>query len=1249
MSWVPLHVHSQYSILDSTASIPALVAKAKELGMPALALTDQGNLFGAVEFFKACKGAGVKPILGCELFVAPTSRLEKKRIPGTPPGFPIVLLVKNKKGYQNLCKLSSLAHLEGFYYTPRIDKELLEKYHEGLICLSGPSQSIFSHQIIYDREAELLKEIDWFHRLFGEDFYFEILRHGMSEEAIRRDGMDQESWIYQSHLDYVRNQRKVEAKLRDISLAKGIACVAANDSRYMEQEDWKAHEILMNVQSGETVEIWEKDSYGNLKQRVPNPKRGVLFTHELYFKSPEQMQQLFSDFPEALATSLQIAEKCKFDLDFKTRYYPVFTPPHCEGKGLPEEEREKEAEAFLRKLCDEGVAKRYTTERLAKVQAKYPGKDPLQVVRERLELELNIITSKGMGDYLLIVYDFINWAKRQGIPMGPGRGSGAGSIILYLIGITDIEPLRFNLFFERFINPERLSYPDIDVDICMERRPEVIDYTVRKYGKEKVAQIITFGTMKAKMAIKDVGRVLGVPLMKVNAISKLVPEELGITLDKALEVDPELRTQYETDEEVRQMFDIARRLEGSVRNTGIHAAGMIICADALMEHIPVCVAKDADMMVTQFSMKPVEAVGMLKIDFLGLKTLTAIQKAVDAVEKNHGTHIDWSDLPLEDQKTFDILNQGKTLGIFQVESGGMQELAKQLHIDKFEEIIAVGALYRPGPMEMIPSFINRKHGREPIEIDHPLMEDILLETYGIMVYQEQVMQIASRLAGYSLGEGDVLRRAMGKKDKEEMAKQREKFRTGALANGIDEETSMRIFDKVEKFASYGFNKSHAAAYGYLTYATAYMKANYPGEWMAALMTSDREDLTKVAKVIRECQSMNLAILPPDVNESGKEFAATPKGIRFAMTGIKGVGEGVVDAILEERSRRGPFVSLYDFFKRIDTKKVGKKVVESLIEAGCFDFTGWTRQEMVESSGPMYEAAAQEQKDSAKGVISLFSLLGDQNAERFATAPVIKEQASKQKILKRENELLGFYLTGHPLDDFRHQLQRLSCTPLSEIENLPHDSVCRVAFIVDTCQVKISAKSQRKFAILTISDGLEHLELPIWPELYESKAALLIETQLLYAVIQVDKKEETLRLQCKWLEDLTAVDEAMIQACDIAYDRAKMQAKQFEAREKAMSHKPQGAAAKAPPKKEKLQQLFLKVDADKMRLSHVLEIKSLFRSSSGNTPVEIDFCSGEKSVGSISIDASWGVEWSSQLESKLRALTAFKTLKIEEKI
>ncbi len=1018
MTWIPLHVHSQYSILDSTCSIEGLVAKAKECSLPALALTDHGNLFAAVEFYKACKKAGIKPIIGSELWMAPFSRLDKKRVAGFAAGYPLVLLAKNEAGYKNLCKLSSIGYVEGFYYYPRIDKETLEQHKEGLICLSGSTNGWISSLIMQGKNELLQEEIDWYQSIFGGDYYFEIVRHKMSDEAIQKSEM--ETWAVQSLKEHVRKQEKVIDTLKELSKAKGISLVAANDTHYIEREDAKAHEVLINVQSGEPCLIWERDSEGNPTAKIPNPKRKTYPSEEYYFKTPEEMKALFSDIPEAIENTQKIADQCHVDFDFTKKHYPVYIPPGLEEEELSAEDREKKAGEYLYTLSKEAIASRYTDEMLARVEKNYPGEDPLEIVQKRLDYEFSLISSKGLCDYLLIVYDFIDWAKKRSIPVGPGRGSAAGSIIAYLIGITDIEPLSFHLFFERFINPERMSYPDIDVDICMDRRQEVIDYMIEKYGKNKVAQIITFGTMKAKMAIKDVGRVLSVPLAKVASIAKLVPDELNITLDRALAIDPDLKNVYETDAEAKSVIDMARKIEGSIRNTSTHAAGLIVSAHPITEHIPICTAKDTDMLVTQFAMKPAEQVGLLKIDFLGLKTLTSIQKTVDFIKKNTGKEIDWSSLPLDDQPTFDLLTQGKTLGVFQLESSGMQDLTRNLKIDQFEEIIAVGALYRPGPMDMIPSFINRKHKKEVIEIEHPLMKEILEETYGVMVYQEQVMQIASLLAGYSLGEGDVLRRAMGKKDRKEMAKQREKFLSGAIAKGVQEQVAKEIFDKIEKFASYGFNKSHAAAYAYLSYATAYFKANYPEEWMAALMTSDKDDLSKVAKFIAEAKSMGISMLAPDVNTPGEEFVPDKEGIRFAMSGIKGVGQGVVKAIIQERDK-GPFSSLYDFIKRIDKAVVGKKAIEILTLAGAFDFTRWSRDALRQSVEQIYEETQKQAKEEKLGVQNLFSLIEEKNP--YLDPPDVQQPTSMLDRLQTEKELIGFYLSGHPITEYHSAIQK----------------------------------------------------------------------------------------------------------------------------------------------------------------------------------------------------------------------------------
>jgi DNA polymerase-3 subunit alpha len=1231
--WVPLHQHSQFSILDASCSVEAIAKKASEYGMPAVALTDHGNMYGAVDFYKACVSHKVKPLLGCEVYVAPGLHTEKSKDGRGRTAYHLTLIAKDNEGYHNLCKLSSIGFLDGFYYNPRIDKALLQTYHRGLICLSGCLSSTVAHLALEKDENALLEEIEWYVNLFGEDYYLELQRHKMAENE---EHLLSESWLKQLYHETIQKQEKINNRLVEIGRQRNIKLVATNDTHYIEPSDWHAHEILLNIQSGEPVELWENDSFGKPRFRIPNPKRRVYSSREYYFKSPQQMAELFADLPLAISNTLEVADKCHFAFDFEKKHYPIFIPPHLTKSSFTIKEREHASEVFLKQLCEEGIPKRYTEKVLSKITEKFPGKEPLEVIKSRLDEELSIILSKGMCDYLLIVWDLLHWAKSQKIPVGPGRGSGAGSIILFLIGITDIEPLGLSLFFERFINPERISYPDIDVDICMSRRHELIEYAVQKYGKDNVAQIITFGTMKAKMTIKDVGRVLSVPLSKVNAIAKLVPEELNITLERALEADVELHQMYTTDEEAKRIIDIGLRLEGSIRNTSIHAAGIIISSEALTEHIPICVAKDAEMAATQYSMKPVELVGMLKMDLLGLKTLTSITTCVEEIAKHKNEIIDWTALPLDDPITYQLLQEGRTLGVFQMESGGMQELAKQLGPDRFEEIIAIGALYRPGPMEMIPSFINRKHKREPIEYDHPWMESILSETYGIMVYQEQVMQIASRLANYSLGEGDVLRKAMGKKQIEQMANERVKFRTGALENGIDEETSMKIFDKIEKFAAYGFNKSHAACYGYLTFVTAYLKSNYPAEWLAALMSCDRDDLTKVAKFIREAKSMNIAILPPDINVAGKSFTACKEGIRFALTAVKGVGEQVVDIILEEREKRGTFESFYHFFKRVDLKKVGKKTIELLVAAGCFDFTSWTRKQMIASIEAIYDYAAKEQQEERMGVISFFSLLKREGPHPCEIAPVIEEE-TKHAILAREKELLGFYLTGHPMDAYRSLFKQLSCMELSRVHQLNENTVVRTAFIIEQVQIKISSKNQSKFAILQVSDQVESFELPIWPELYEEKHVLLYENQLIYAVLQLDKREEGMRAQCRWMGDLTKANEAMIREADAAYDKAKaLQAK--------ISHYGEGQRSTKEKQKEKqeekkIEKISIGIDLLKCHLSHILKLKTLLEAHAGRHPVEIHFYKGSEKKATLY--AECGVEVTSEFSTQLSQLTCYK--------
>jgi DNA polymerase-3 subunit alpha len=1224
MSWVSLVNHSQYSVLQSTISIKALVNKAKQLGLKELTLTDSGNLFGAVDFYKTCLAANIRPIIGSQLQMSHTSRLIKTRNLERPNSSSIVLLAKNEVGYRNLCRLSSAGFLEGFYYVPRIDKELLFECSEGLICLSGGLNSYHGYYALRRPDSELEQECNDFVHAFGDDFILQAQRLTMDPADIRQDGVEDEPWLIQKYEEQEQNRLRIEERLFPLARKKNILIAATQESFYLERTDWRAHEILLNIQSGEPSEIWQRDSMGNPVGRVKNPKRDVLASHEHFFKSQDQMEAIFKDYPEAISCTKEIADRCHFNFDFKTKHYPSFVPP--DSKHLVHEPQAL-AEAiskYLTKECHEAIKVRYNSEKLAEVAKISHTNDPMKVILDRLATELDTILGKGLADYLLIVADFIRWAKDQGIPVGPGRGSGAGSIVCYLLGITDIEPLRFHLFFERFINPERVSYPDIDVDICMDRRCEVIDYMLKKYGKENVAQIITFGTMKAKMSLKDVGRVLNVALSKVNLICKMLPEDLNLTLADALN-DQEVKKMYEEDEETRNLFDVAKVLEGCIRNTGIHAAGLIVCGEPLVNYLPLYSSKDAEMPVTQFSMKPAEMVGMLKIDFLGLKTLTSIQKCVEQIEINHNLKINWFELPLDNQAAFQLLNKGRTMGVFQMESAGMQDLARQLHLDRFEEIIAVVSLYRPGPMDMIPSFINRKHKKEPIEYDHPWLEDILSETYGIMVYQEQVMQIASKLAGFTLAEGDVLRRAMGKKDAQEMSSQREKFLEGAKEKGIGDSISALIFDKMEKFAAYGFNKSHAAAYAYIAYVTAYLKANYTKEWMAALMTCDHHDLSKVSKFIAECRAINVDILSPDVNESFQEFRATPKGIRFALNAIKGMGSAVIETIEQQRLKSGFFANLQDFLNQIDLKRVSKKNVELLIDSGAFDFTSWTRDQLQQSLEPLYANAMQVQQDKQKGVMTLFALLDDSKSTAAWQPQEVIHPRSVLQMLLREKELLGFFLTGNPMQVYQKSLNRLSYVPLDTVSQLNQNNVLRTAFVIDEIVIKVSQKTQKKFALLKISDGHERFDLPIWPEFYERYSHLLQENRLLGAVLMAEV-QDSIRLSCRWLVDITQLQESDVQACDDAYDKAKaiMQAP-----------KRRNDTNSSSSVVQKMMTVRLSFHASRMQFSDLLKLSSLIKNHPGKQPVEILFSGSGRKDRILSLPAAYSIQLSSELEKKLK--------------
>ncbi len=913
--FVHLHVHSEYSLLDGAARLEKLVQKAKELRFPALALTDHGNLFGAVDFYTACEKAGVKPILGCELYVAPGSRFERSGQDGSYEGAShCTVLVRNKAGYANLMKLVSKAYLEGFYYKPRVDRELLAQHAEGLLVLSGCLNSEVSRLLSAGDEAKARQTAGWYQEVFGKDYYFmEVQSHGLDEQV-----------------------RVTEGTL-GIARAIGAPVCGTNDSHYLEAEHARAHEALLCIQTGTTM---------------ADPNRWRFSSNEFYLKSADEMRAVFKDLPEAYRNTVAVAERCNVDLAFGQFHLPRYRVP--DGYTL---------DSYLEHLASEGLAKRY-------------GGSPADAVVERLRYELGVVSKMGFSGYFLVVWDFIAYARRQGIAVGPGRGSSAGSLVAYCLEITNVDPIRYGLIFERFLNPERISMPDMDIDFADDRRDEVIRYVVDRYGADRVAHIITFGTMGAKAVIRDVARVLGFSYGDADRIAKLVPSfPLNITLDESLEKSPPLAEQVKRDPRVGELWGVAKALEGCTRHASVHASAVVISDEPLMERVPLYKDPKRPELITGFAMGPIEKLGLLKMDFLGLKTLTVITDAARLVREARGIALDPDALPLDDAKTYQLLTEARTFGVFQLESAGMRDALRRLKPQRIEDIIAMVALYRPGPMDLIEEFVNRKHGRSPIAYEHPLMEQHLQETYGIMVYQEQVMRLAADLAGFTLGEADTLRKAMGTKDRDLMATQREKFVAGCKVNKIDTRKAERIWDLIEKFAGYGFNKSHAACYGLVAYQTAYLKANYPVEFMAALLTSEMDKTDKIVQYIEECRAMGLRVEPPDVNVSGAQFSVADGAIHFGLAAIKNVGATAIESIVKARTADGPFTSLWDFCVRVDLRLVNRRVGESLIKAGAFDSLEAARAGLLSGLDQAMEAGQRSQRDREEGQASLFEAPG----------------------------------------------------------------------------------------------------------------------------------------------------------------------------------------------------------------------------------------------------------------------------------
>ena len=968
--FVHLHIHSEFSLLDGANRIKDLPVRAKELGMDAIAITDHGVMFGAIDFYKACKKEGVKPIIGCEVYVAPRSRTDKQ--PGIDNHYyHLILLAKNNEGYKNLSKLVSLSFVDGYYYKPRIDREILEKYHEGLICLSACLAGEVNQALLSGQNEKAEQVALWHKKVFGDDYYIEIQNNGIKEQVLA-------------------NQKLVQlARKLDIPL------VATNDAHYLKREDAYNHEVLLCIQTG---------------KRMSDEDRMKFDTDELYVKSPEEMAEYFKAFPDAIENTVKIAEQCNVEFEFGHTILPNYDVP-------PEYPTHYD---FLKELCDKGLKKRY-------------GENLSEEIQKRAEYELNIIKKMGYVDYYLIVWDFIHYAKTNGIPVGPGRGSGAGSILAYAIEITDINPIKYGLLFERFLNPERISMPDFDVDFSDERRQEVIDYVARKYGHDHVSQIITFGTMAAKMVIRDVARVLDYPYAEADALAKMIPNEIHITIKKALEQNKELKDRYDTDEQTRKILDIAMGLEGMPRQASTHACGVVITKDPVDTYVPLYV-RDGQIN-TQYIMTTLEELGLLKMDFLGLRNLTVIQNTIDMVKENHGIDVEF-DQDMSDPKVYKLWQDGNTSGIFQFESQGMTNFMKELKPDCLEDLIAGVSLYRPGPMDQIPRYIRGKQNPGHNEYTHPSLEPILNVTYGCMVYQEQVMQIVRDLAGYSLGRADLVRRAMGKKKLDVMAKEREVFIhgqvdengnievPGCVRNGIDEVSANKIFDEMAEFAKYAFNKSHAACYAVVSYRTAYLKAYYPAEFMAATLNSYLGNLDKAPQYIDECKRLGIQILKPDINKSFEKFTVEDGKIRFGLGAIKNVGTIPVENIVKERKEKGEYKSFTDFCERVSELQVNKKCVESLIKAGAFQEFEQTRATLLASFETIIDTIQSGNKKGFNGQVSMFDIGTKQEKEDMEKQKYKfeeYEEMPEKEMLSMEKEMLGIYISGHPLEKMREQI------------------------------------------------------------------------------------------------------------------------------------------------------------------------------------------------------------------------------------
>ena len=1079
--FVHLHVHTEFSLLDGAIRINQLLSKTRNLGMDAVAITDHGNIFGAVQFSRQAKQAGIKPILGCEIYVAPGNRKDRSPSPdGGPNAYHLILLVMNHEGYRNLSRLVTLGHLEGFYYHPRVDLDLLRECHEGLIALSACLKGHVPYLLNAGRVREAKRKAKELASIFGQDrFYLEVQANRLPE------------------------QERINGMLKELAGELSLPLVATNDCHYLNKKDAEAHDALLCIQTGKSID---------------DPKRMKFSTDEFFFKSREEMQAALgeSDFEEALDHTADIAKRCQYEMEFGQYKYPLFQVP--DNRPLNDILEEEARKGLQRRLAEE------------QENGHAPAPELVQDYEQRLEFELNVIKKMGFSGYFLIVADFIDYARRSDIPVGPGRGSAAGSLVAYCLNITNIDPIKYGLLFERFLNPHRISMPDIDIDFCMNGRDDVIHYVSGKYGRDNVGQIITFGTMKARAVIRDVGRVLGMPYGEVDKIAKLVPSGPNVSLQRAIEDEPELKKLEEGEENHKKLMKIARALEGLSRHASTHASGVVISDRPLVEYLPLFKGTNDEVM-TQFTMDQIEKLGLIKFDFLGLKTLTVIKHTLDLIEKTAGRKLNIEKIPLHDEATYQLCSEGKTTGVFQLESSGMKELLRRLKPEVFEDMIALVALYRPGPLgsNMVEEFISGKHGKTKINYILPQLEPILKETYGVILYQEQVMKIAQVIANYTLAEADELRKAIGKKKPEVMVKHRERFSTGSKENSVNPKTAQKLFALIEKFGGYGFNKSHSAAYAMIAYQTAYLKAHYPVQFMAALLTQDMGNQDKTIKNIAECREMGIQILPPDLNESQADFAVVEEGIRFGLAAVKNVGLKAVESVIEERNAAGPFKSLLDFCRRVDSTKVNRRVLEGLIQCGAFDFTGIERARLFASLDEVLRLCGTGQDPNQ---LNIFACLNgdDPGAPAPLELPDLEEWDEREK-LKREKESLGFYITGHPLDRYKAEVAQFATCAIQDLSNLADRTTVKVAGVIETLKIK-KTKRGEKMAVLSFEDQTGSVDVIVFPDAFSSYSAFLKSEEPLLITGTAEVDDTTAKIISQEISSLERVRETAIKRVEV---------------------------------------------------------------------------------------------------------------------